>query len=73
MFAKSLELVQKYSLQEVMEGIDIWSGGDEARLEALNSDLRDISLQPLKDFVERYIDPSLYLSHGFEDSPLASL
>ncbi|HFI0543440.1 TPA: hypothetical protein ACGOXQ_002125, partial [Streptococcus suis] len=30
MFAKSLELVQKYSLQEVMEGIDIWSGGDEA-------------------------------------------
>ncbi|HFI0543693.1 TPA: NADAR family protein, partial [Streptococcus suis] len=28
---------------------------------------------PLKDFVERYIDPSLYLSHGFEDSPLASL
>ncbi|MCO8238294.1 PBECR4 domain-containing protein [Streptococcus suis] len=73
MFVKSLELVQKYSLQEVMEGIDIWSGGDEARLEALNSDLRDISLQPLKDFVERYIDPSLYLSHGFEDSPLASL
>lgn len=55
-FLKSLELIQKYSVSEVLSRPPIYQGDDQ-RLEALQIDLEGFDYKPLDDFVRQYIDP----------------
>jgi hypothetical protein len=55
-FLKGLELIQKYSVSEVLSRPPIYQGDDQ-RLEALQIDLEGFDYKPLDDFVRQYIDP----------------
>lgn len=57
-FLKTLELIQKYSVEEVLVRPPIYHSGDELRLEALQNDLEGFDYKPLDDFIEAYIDPN---------------
>ena len=55
-FLKTLEFIQKYSVEEVLVRPPIYHSGDELRLEALQNDLEGFDYKSLDDFIEAYID-----------------
>ena len=61
-FLKGLELIQKYSVSEVLSRPPIYQGDDQ-RLEALQIDLEGFDYKPLDDFIRQYIDPNYDLDY----------
>ena len=61
-FIKGLELMQKYSVEEVLSRPPIYQGDDQ-RLEALQIDLEGFDYKPLDDFIRQYIDPNYDLDY----------